>query len=701
MSKRRNERLAYFQGADEPVNTSDGVSNDKVNSNNPEKLGYKSKEGIQYSRPDMAVPVGGDSRDWEQNWFEGAAAETKKYMGPIGEEFDLKKHWLRIPEDAKIANAKVIGGFTKKANLGDSYWTLYLKGKDGRKAPILKASVKEIWGEKMTPKIAAELGLPKSFANKDIWTNKEVAEAVVAKTNSQEYFNNVAKDLKAEGFSAVAWAMTGNEGFIARAKNGGKVTKAQMLEGGPEMGATAPAELAPEEGLDGGVGETLDAEVENTAGEADATVELLCQKHEELEQSQTNLVEKTAPEETASVFMQLQDAEKMIEEAKKEMEVAAKMLRDKTITAAQKIKFIKLTAEAQEEAIDTMQAADTELGSAEEAIKKADEAIKASEEVAGGAAPAEGGEAMMEATPEAAPAEAPMGGEAPVAEESMSIEAALKSGKAADFVKAFLNKRKAERGEDNRYEQGKYQVHPDGAPKNGNDEINRAHPKGGHEVTDLTAGGKPENHGGRFDTVIEQHEHDEKVADKMPTCELSGPPVAVASTKKDPRAIKLAELIKKAEVDSATKDFWGKLLWGQSDGDGKAFGKELYENFEPGGNKTGEPVASTATASAVAAETQAKVVRAYELADEAVDKGFCERTAEAKSNLVKQVLAFDDKAFIAFKNVLDSAKKPTVASVAPELIARASAKLPRVGVVDNGSDREEDLVAKLTNLGWK
>jgi len=187
----------------------------------------------------------------------------------------------------------------------------------------------------------------------------------------------------------------------------------------------------------------------------------------------------------------------------------------------------------------------------------------------------------------------------------------------------------------------------------------------------------------------------------MPTGELSGPPVAVASTKKDPRAIKLAELIKKAEVDSATKDFWGKLLWGQSDGDGKAFGKELYENFEPGGNKTGEPVASTATASAVAAETQAKVVRAYELADEAVDKGFCERTAEAKSNLVKQVLAFDDKAFIAFKNVLDSAKKPTVASVAPELIARASAKLPRVGVVDNGSDREEDLVAKLTNLGWK
>jgi hypothetical protein len=72
--------------------------------------------------------------------------------------------------------------------------------------------------------------------------------------------------------------------------------------------------------------------------------------------------------------------------------------------------------------------------------------------------------------------------------------------------------------------------------------------------------------------------------------------------------------------------------------------------------------------------------------------------------LVKQVLAFDDKAFVAFKNVLDSARKPTVASVAPELIARASAKLPKIGLQDSGAgsvDREDDLVAKLSNLGWK
>jgi len=481
MSTRRNQRLAYFQGADMPVNTSDGVSSEKVNSNDPTKLGLGSKEGVSYERAPMAVPVGGDSRDWEQKWFEGAAAKTKEVMGPKGTEFDLKKEWLRIPEDEKIANAKVVGGFTRKANSPkDSHWTLYIKASDGsgRKAPILKATVQDIWGDVLTAEVAKEMGL-EQYAGKQIWTNKEIADAVIAKTNTQHYFNLVSKDIKKEGFSATAYALTGFKGFIARAANGGKVTKAQLLEGAPEsIAPEAPAAAAPEAGLDGGIGEALDSEVENTANEADASVGLLDQKHEELEQAQTNLVEKTAPEETASVFLQLQDAEKMVDEAKKEMEVAAKRLRDKSLTAAQKIKFIKLTAEAQEEAIDTMQAADTEIVSAEEAVKKADEAIKAAEEVAGGqapegAAPVEGGETIMEETNEA-----PV--EAPVAEESMSIEAALKSNNAQNFVKAFLNKRKAERGEDKPAEQGKYQVRPEGAPKSGDDEINRAHPKGGH-----------------------------------------------------------------------------------------------------------------------------------------------------------------------------------------------------------------------------
>ena len=97
----------YFQGANEPVNTSDGVSNDKTNSNDPEKLGFP--KDIKYDRADMAVPVGGDSRNWEQNWFEGAADQTKKVMGPSGAEEKLKKDLLRaryLFHVRKLAQAK-------------------------------------------------------------------------------------------------------------------------------------------------------------------------------------------------------------------------------------------------------------------------------------------------------------------------------------------------------------------------------------------------------------------------------------------------------------------------------------------------------------------------------------------------------------------------------------------------------------------
>lgn len=671
MSNRRTQRKAWFQGAD--AASVEG----NITSNDPNKLGYGSKEGVSYDRKPMAVPVGEDARPWEQKSFEDAAARTKKVMGPAGEEFDLKKHWLRIPEDAKIANAKVVGGFTARANAKDSFWTLYIKNADGTKQPILKATMGELWGDKLSPEVAKEMGISE-HAGKEIWNNPEVSAAVVAKTNSQHYFNLVSKEIKKEGFSATAWMMTGNDGFLKRAANKGKATTAQLVEEtavAPEAAAEPAAHV---DGLDAGVAGALDAEVENTAGEADATVSLLEQKHEELESAQTNLVDKTAPEETANVFLQLQDAEKMIDEAKEEMALAARKLRDKTITAAQKIKFIKLTAEAQEDAIDTMTAADDVVGVAEQAIQKADEAIKAAEEVAGGAAPAEG-EVMMEETHEAPAADAAHV-EAPVAEEEMSIEAALKSGKAANFVKAFLKKR-AESREDASYEQGKYGVRPEGAPKDGKEEISRAHPDGGHQVSDLTAGGKPENNGGRFETVTEAQDHDLKVADKMPTGELSGKSVAVAADK-----------TKTVKADAESKKYFHEL-YNQAGPEGSAFANGLNEEFVAGGNKIGEVKA------AVAAETEAKVVRAYELADQAVEKGFV--TADAKSKLVKEVLAFDDKAFIAFKNVLDSAKKPTVASVAPELIARASAKLPLVGLQDRGADREEDLTAKLTNLGWK
>lgn len=77
----------YFQGADQPSVEGDITSND------PEKLGYP--KDVKYDRKPMAVPVGEDARPYEQKAFEGAADETKKVMGPKGEELKLKELWQR------------------------------------------------------------------------------------------------------------------------------------------------------------------------------------------------------------------------------------------------------------------------------------------------------------------------------------------------------------------------------------------------------------------------------------------------------------------------------------------------------------------------------------------------------------------------------------------------------------------------------
>ena len=92
-------KKAYFQGSDTLV--------DKIVSNDPDKLGYPGEVG--YARQPMAVPVGGDSRDWEQSWFEGAANETQKVMGPKGSELKEKEHWQRIASWKSFMN-KSAGG---------------------------------------------------------------------------------------------------------------------------------------------------------------------------------------------------------------------------------------------------------------------------------------------------------------------------------------------------------------------------------------------------------------------------------------------------------------------------------------------------------------------------------------------------------------------------------------------------------------
>jgi len=89
---------AWFQGSDKPSSKEDGGTND------PSKMGYPAE--LKYDHAEMATtaPGGQDSRPYEQKAFEGSAAETKKVMGPQGEEFKLKVEMQRIPEGEKPAN---------------------------------------------------------------------------------------------------------------------------------------------------------------------------------------------------------------------------------------------------------------------------------------------------------------------------------------------------------------------------------------------------------------------------------------------------------------------------------------------------------------------------------------------------------------------------------------------------------------------
>ena len=98
LEARAARRQAYLQG---------GPGN-----NDPKNLGFPGE--IKYPR--MEVPVGGDARQWEQQWFEGAAAETKPNMGPAGAELELKKKLQRAQTNvaaldktggSKLAAAKV------------------------------------------------------------------------------------------------------------------------------------------------------------------------------------------------------------------------------------------------------------------------------------------------------------------------------------------------------------------------------------------------------------------------------------------------------------------------------------------------------------------------------------------------------------------------------------------------------------------
>ena len=145
----KNTRRAWFQGADQP--SVDG----EVTSNDPNKLGYPKEMGYNKKPMETTAPGGQDTRPWEQKWFEGAAAETKKVMGPQGSEFKLKQEMQRIPMDAKVANAKLSGKFTVASSPKNSYWSIFATDKKtGKKEKVLTATLEQLWGKDLNEELA-------------------------------------------------------------------------------------------------------------------------------------------------------------------------------------------------------------------------------------------------------------------------------------------------------------------------------------------------------------------------------------------------------------------------------------------------------------------------------------------------------------------------------------------------------------------
>ncbi len=624
-------RRAWFQGTDEK--TVEGP----VTSNNPETLGYPNE--IAYPHKPLETTVGGDSRDWEQKWFENSAKDTKKVMGPSGEEFKLKQKMQRIPMDEKIANAKLTATFTHTAKPQDSFWTIFATDKTtGKKEEVLKATLASIWGN-------------------DI--NKERAYA----TKTQEYAKAVFERIRKDGFAKVSYLLTGDKSLLKTA---------QMEEMAPEVSEMPPADAPSTD---------LSVEIEDAAGQdanrADATGDVLQEKLHEIEEAETKLF-TLLPEQAKEVGTELQSVEEELEGAINEQKEIAARLRDKTISASAKIRLISLAQESFDEATEQLlPGADEALGTSQDLLAKVDEVVNKVNEVVG-----EDGAEVGE--PSAEVSESELGDTSP--EGAPEGEVLPEDGElTASQISKFLKKR-ADLFKQAKEEEQKYGVVPEGAPKDGQGEIDSAHPKGGFETGGLSVGLPVANKGSRVETVSEQQKHDIGVANRMPTGELNNS-MAIASSK-DPRAKKLAELIKLAEVDSATKEYWAQLLYGQGDQASKEFGKDLTKDYE---NKV----------KAAVEEKAGRIKRAFELAEEAATKGMVEGTPSAKSALAEKITKFDDNAFIAYKEAVESMPVKTSKLVTASLVEKnVVSKLPIVGQKENTSNVSSQDFTDLNNLGW-
>jgi hypothetical protein len=629
MGKNLRERLktAWFQGADEA--TKEG----EITSNNPKTLGYPKEIAYPHKPMETTAPGGQDSRPWEQKWFEGAAAETKKVMGPQGEEFKLKQKMQRIPMDEKVANAKLSVAFTRTAKPQSSHWSVFATDKkSGKKELVLKANLDQIWG----PELNEE--------NANMTASKEYGQEIIARIRKMGV-NKVAELLTGKPLEEVAPVATAS------------VKKAQM--------AMAPA--MHQEELP--VGEAVEVAAGEDAGRADATVSELEAKKGEIEMAETKLIE-LLPEQAAAAGRELQAVEEAIEGAIEENKEIAARLRDRTISASAKVAIMKIAQEAFDAAADeVLPGADATLQSTESLIEQATEAIAKVDQVVeeeGGAAgaPVEGG--------------APLEGGAPVSAVEVAVPEEGELSVAS--IKNFLAKR-ADLQKKAMAEEQKYGVVPEGAPKDGKGEIDSAHPNGGTEIGNLTVGLPVENKGDRFETVTEGQDHDLKVADKMPTGELNST-IAVASNKG--RTVKANE--NGQGTDQATKSYYHEL-YDQMGPEGKKFADELTASYDK-------------KVSAAVAETEGRVKRAFELAEVAASKGFCE--ANAKLDLFSKIAKFDDNAFMAFKEAVESmpAKKVFATEASDRKTVTASMKLPVVGQNERVATEGSEDFSSLGNLGW-
>lgn len=310
MSLKSKLRRAWFQGSDEA--SFDGA----VTSNDPNKLGGPGK--MEYPKAPMATtaPGGQDTRPWEQTWFESAAKDTKKVMGPQGSELKLKQEMQRIPMDEKVANAKLSATFTRTASPKASYWSVYATNKKtAKKELILKATLEELWGE----------GLNEQTANDSA---------------TQEYGQEIIARIRKQGFGKVAYLMTGNTSFMKKAQMAPEIEA--PVDGGSELAE---------------VNQAVDGAAEEGAQRADGAVAEIEEMEAKLEGAEDSLIQ-LLPEEAKEVATEIQQVQQTLEGLGEEQKEISARLRDKTISASAKIAILKVADEAIEAVIPALEGAD-------------------------------------------------------------------------------------------------------------------------------------------------------------------------------------------------------------------------------------------------------------------------------------------------------------------------------------------------------